>query len=45
MRRECIAVHGDVEATDPSGGQGRVVSQAFCSALPIAYTNVAARHR
>jgi hypothetical protein len=39
-----IAVQTDVEVTDPSGGQGRLVSQAFCSALPIAYTNVPARH-
>jgi hypothetical protein len=45
LRRElCIAVQSDVEVTNPSGGQGRLVSQVFCSALPIAYTNVPARH-
>ena len=40
----CIALQSDVEVTDPRGGQGQLVSQAFCSALPIAYTNVPSRH-
>jgi hypothetical protein len=30
--------------TDTSGGQGPVVSQIFCSGLPVAYTNVPAHH-
>ncbi len=33
-----IGVHHDVEVTDGDGRQ--VVSQAFCSALPVAYTSV-----
>jgi hypothetical protein len=40
----CIAVQSDVEVTESRSGQGPLVSQAFCSALPIAYTNVPARH-
>ncbi len=35
-----IGVHWDVEATDGVTGMGHTVSQAFCSALPVAYTNV-----
>jgi hypothetical protein len=42
--RLCIALQRDVEVTDAYNGQGPLVSQAFCSALPIAYTNVPARH-
>lgn len=39
-----IGVHLDVEVTDAEGSQRPVVSQAFCSALPVskAYTNVPA---
>jgi hypothetical protein len=35
-----IAVQSDVEVTDGAGGPGPLVSQAFCSALPIAYARV-----
>jgi hypothetical protein len=37
-----IGVHRDVEVTDVEGAQRHVVSQAFCSALPVAYTSVPA---
>jgi hypothetical protein len=40
----CVALQKDVEVTDTSDGQGPVVSQVFCSGLPIAYTNVPAHH-
>lgn len=39
-----IGLHTDVEVTDASGDNRPRVSQAFCSALPVAYTNVAPRH-
>ena len=42
--RLCVAFQKDVEVTDTSGGQGPVVSQIFCSGLPVAYTNVPAHH-
>lgn len=32
-----IGVHSDVEVTDAPGAQRPLVSQAFCSALPVAY--------
>ena len=32
-----IGVHRDVEVTDVRDGPRRLVSQAFCSALPVAY--------
>jgi hypothetical protein len=35
-----IRVHRDVEVTDPAGEHRPLVSQAFCSALPVTYTNV-----
>jgi hypothetical protein len=35
-----IGVHSDVAVTDAEGDHGQVVSQAFCSALPVAYTRV-----
>ena len=35
-----IGIHRDVEVTDAEGERRPVVSQAFCSALPVAYTNV-----
>ncbi len=38
----CIGVHRDVEVTYGEWPRRQVVSQAFCSALPVAYTNVAA---
>jgi hypothetical protein len=40
----CIGVHRDVEVTDAEGGHRPVVSQAFCSALPIAYSSVSSAH-
>jgi hypothetical protein len=33
-----IGMHSDVEVTDAAGEQRPVVSQAFCSALPVAYS-------
>jgi hypothetical protein len=39
-----IAVQGDVEAIDTCNGEGPLVSQAFCSALPVAYSSVPSRH-
>jgi protein-tyrosine phosphatase len=35
-----IGLHGDVEVTDDGREPPRIVSQAFCSALPVAYTNM-----
>ena len=35
-----IAMHSDVEVTDGAGTPGPLVSQAFCSALPISYADV-----
>ena len=32
-----IGLHSDVEVTDARGAHGQLVSQAFCSALPVAY--------
>ncbi len=40
----CIGVHRDVEVTDAAGGHRPLVSQAFCSALPVAYTRVPPSH-
>ena len=41
--RLCIGLHHDVEVTDAPrpAGSGQVVSQAFCSALPVAYSAMA----
>jgi hypothetical protein len=36
----CIGVHRDVEVTDAAGEHRPLVSQAFCSALPVAYSRV-----
>ncbi len=36
----CIGVHRDVEVTDAAGEHRPTVSQAFCSAFPVAYTRV-----
>ncbi len=33
----CIGLHQDVEVTDAEGPERPVVSQAFCSALPVSY--------
>jgi protein-tyrosine phosphatase len=35
-----IGIHRDVEVTDTNGDRRPLVSQAFCSALPVAYTSV-----
>ena len=40
----CIGVQSDVEVTDASNEPRPSVSQAFCSALPIAYMQIPARH-
>jgi hypothetical protein len=37
-----IGVHRDVEVTDGEAPQRQVVSQVFCSALPVAYSDVPA---
>lgn len=51
-----VGVHWDVEVTGarsgvadasvggPEAGSGPIVSQAFCSALPVAYSGIPARH-
>lgn len=36
----CIGIHRDVEVTDVAGENLPLVSQAFCSALPVAYSPV-----
>ncbi len=36
----CIGIHRDVEVTDVEEEHRPLVSQAFCSALPVAYTRV-----
>jgi hypothetical protein len=38
-----IGVHRDVQVTDVDGGERRLVSQAFCSALPLGYSRVSKR--
>lgn len=35
-----IGVHSDVEVTASKGTRGQLVSQAFCSALPVAYGSI-----
>jgi len=40
----CIAVQSDVEVTDTADGNGPRVSQAFCSALPVAYKRSVPAH-
>ena len=39
-----IGVHHDVEVTDANTANRPLVSQAFCSALPVAYTSVPRPH-
>jgi hypothetical protein len=39
-----IGIHCDVEVTDAVGEHRPLVSQAFCSALPVAYTRVPPSH-
>ncbi len=38
-----IGIHRDVEVTDVEGPRRPLVSQAFCSALPVAYSRVPAQ--
>lgn len=38
----CIGVHRDVEVTDAAPECRQLVSQAYCSALPVAYSSVPA---
>jgi hypothetical protein len=40
----CIGVHRDVEVTDAAAEHRPLASQAFCSALPVAYTRVPPHH-
>jgi hypothetical protein len=40
----CIGIHRDVDVTDAAGEKRPLVSQAFCSALPVAYTQVEPSH-
>jgi hypothetical protein len=40
----CIGLHWDVEATGAAGENRPLVSQAFCSALPVAYSTVELEH-
>jgi hypothetical protein len=40
----CIGVHSDVEVTEAEGEHRPLVSQAFCSALPVAYARVPSAH-
>lgn len=39
-----IGIHRDVEVTDAEGEHRPIVSQVFCSALPVAYTDVPSAH-
>ncbi len=39
-----IGIHRDIEVTDAAGDQRPLVSQAFCSALPVQYTSVDPSH-
>jgi hypothetical protein len=36
----CVGIHQDVEVTEAEGERRPLVSQAFCSALPVAYAPV-----
>ena len=40
-----IGLHWQVEVTDAPGTRRPIVSQASCSALPVAYTRIATHHR
>jgi len=39
-----IGIHRDVEVTEAAGPDRPLVSQSFCSALPVAYSRVSAAH-
>jgi len=36
----CVGLHQDVEVTDAKGPDRQIVSQIFCSALPVKYSDV-----
>jgi hypothetical protein len=38
----CVGLHQDVEVTDAKGPDRQIVSQIFCSALPVRYSDVPA---
>ena len=38
----CVGLHQDVEVTDAKGPDCQIVSQIFCSALPVRYSDVPA---
>ena len=40
----CIGIHRDVEVTDTAGEKRPLVSQAFCSAMPVSYTSADASY-
>lgn len=40
----CIGIHRDIEVTDAVWQDRPLVSQAFCSALPVAYTRIPRSH-
>lgn len=42
--RLSIGIHRDVEATEAEGKPRPLVSQALCSALPVAYSGIVASH-
>ena len=42
--RLAIGLHRDVEATEAGGNPRPLISQAFCSALPVAYSGIATSH-
>jgi hypothetical protein len=35
-----IGVHWDIEATEASGAKKQIISQAFCSAMPVSYSRL-----
>ena len=37
-----VGIHAGVQVTDVEGGH--LVSQAFCSALPVAYSSIPGKH-
>jgi hypothetical protein len=39
-----VGIHRDVEVTETAGPDRPLVSQSFCSALPVAYSRVPAVH-
>lgn len=42
--RLAIGLHRDVEATEAGSNPRPLISQAFCSALPVAYSGIATSH-